>query len=386
MRDSICGLLRAMSLTVLSAVLVAGCDVDVMGDKKDIEMERERHAREVREALQYERERDARRAAEREAKIRIAEEKRKADIEKARLEEERREKEREEKKREREAQRLAAQKVKEFEDNIRVFQTGRIFWWEDAPFEERRLRAVSDCTYLCLINSIEEGKIYFELKTSKGKVIGARRLHSDGTGEDMPREDCINLIKKNQVIVSRLAGKKFDSNLFVWNGKSAACRKFSIPDEYGVFIPTQEELGPLYECVGDARRQNPKIRYQIFFHSSASSSGELLCEVGFGEGVSKFDIQTAVFSMLFEQRSAERDARARKAPKAKTREIDPSLKSFRGPTRPYYGGRRAVERPGQRTMSHGNASMRDDTQALVSDSDVEAVLLRSTISYQIKAP
>lgn len=219
-------MLRAMSLTVLSAVLVAGCDVDVMGDKKDIEMERERHAREVREALQYERERDARRTDEREAKIRIAEEKRKADIEKARLEEERREKEREEKKREREAQRLAAQKVKEFEDNIRVFQTGRIFWWE-----ERRLRAVSDCTYLCLINSIEEGKIYFELKTSKGKVIGARRLHSDGTGEDMPREDCINLIKKNQVIVSRLAGKKFDSNLFVWNGKSAAGRKFSIPDE-----------------------------------------------------------------------------------------------------------------------------------------------------------
>ncbi|MCR5752370.1 MAG: hypothetical protein K6G91_10430, partial [Kiritimatiellae bacterium] len=99
MRDSICGLLRAMSLTVLSAVLVAGCDVDVMGDKKDIEMERERHAQEVREALQYERERDARRAAEREAKIRIAEEKRKADIEKARLEEERRQKEREEKKR-----------------------------------------------------------------------------------------------------------------------------------------------------------------------------------------------------------------------------------------------------------------------------------------------
>lgn len=375
---------KVLMPVAVAAAILAGCDGDVMGDKKDEERERQRHAQEVRDAIRYEMERDARRAQEQANKLRIAEEHRKAEIEKARLQVEQRQREREEAQRRKEEQRLAEKRMKEYHEKINVFQRGKINWWEDAPFAERRLRAVTNCTYLCVLKHPVKGAMYMELRTDKGKVVGGATLQPDGTSAEMTREECIDAIKGSPVLASRLAGSRFDNNLYVWNGKGVAGKRFPVPDEYDLFNPAKEELGPLGEYIGNARGRNSNRIYQIYLHRPGSAA-EFVCDVKFGDEVSGYDFRVYLKRSLAEAQAKKNAAAARKSGAVKKRrKVDPSLKSFARSSNNRIG--RTIGREDDAMPSYRPDTVAPDggLQGDIPDRQLESILKDCQISYQIK--
>lgn len=388
---------RLIIVLVMAVIITAGCDY--MGDKQDEKVEEARHAQEIREALQYEREQKERRELERVNKLRIAEENRKAELEKMRMAEERRRLEREEKRKEEELRRIAAKKENEYKEKVSVLERGRIYWWENAPRTEKRLRAITNCTYLCVLKHPVEGRMMVELQSSQGKIEGGFRLEPNGDKEEIPKEECIQLVKSGPMLASRLTGIRFDGNLYVWNAKNKSGTKFPVPGVNDAFNPTKEELDSLYGCVGGMRGRNSKRTYRIYLHRSSTGRGEPVCDVGVGDEVTRDVFEDYLYTSLFEEKESrlvaeikERERRESLRSKKKKKSTDPSMTAFRTITN-VAGKNRGLsverwDRVGRRRedIEQKSRMAEYNSTVSVSSTEIDSILEKCMISYQVQNP
>lgn len=380
--------LKASIAFILAVLLLGGCDY--MGDKKDEVMEEKRHAQEIREALQYEKEMEKKREANREMKLRLAEEARQAEIEKARMLVEERQREREEKRKAEELRRMAEKKKRQYNEYKSHFTRGRITWWEDAPKAEYRIRGGTNATYLCAMNHTGDGSIFFLLETNCGKIEKATRL---GEEEDIevPREGYMEMSRGKTVLASRLMGTSVGNEIYVWNGKSHEDSKQVLPGEYDTFNPSKEELGGLYESIGTARGRSPKRKYRIYLHIPGKAVPEPVCDVGFGEEIGRDVFQDYMYARLFEQKEAEYVSRNKPRSTAKKKRIpdDSPMRSFRtvtnvsGPASAYRPKVERWDRVGAARERIEKTAVNYGSPVSVSNSDVEKALMNCKMSYRI---
>jgi len=390
-------MLRLVIVLGMAVIITAGCDY--MGDKKDEKMEEKRHAQEIREALQYEREQKERRELERANKLRIAEENRKAELEKMRMAEERRQLEREERRKAEELRRIAMKKENEYREKVSVLEKGRINWWENAPRAEKRLRAITNCTYLCVLRHPVEGRMIIEFRSSQGKIEGGARLEPSGDKVEIPKEECLQLVKSGPMLASRLTGTRFDGNLYVWNAKNKSGTKYPVPSVNDAFSPAKEELDSLYGCVGGIKGRNSKRTYRIYLHRSSTGKGEPVCDVGVGDEVTRDVFEDYLYASLFEEKEArlvaeikERERRESLRSKKKKKVTDPSMTAFRTITN-VAGKNRGLsverwDRVGRRREDIEQKSRMPEYNSTVSVSskEIDSILENCKISYQVQNP
>lgn len=256
-------------------------------DQLMAEREREEKAEEARRAaLNAERERQKKEKAELEAK---------------------RAREKEELLKKRQQEREEEQKIRSLHEryvNVQAMLRNSIVdYWKNAPAAERPGASDKAATFVCLFPGSGNGYVFYEIRTEPGKPNRAFKLQDKQEPEPVPEADFNKLCGTSPYLVVRDLGTVSISggkSYFVYPaGAPRRAKNFAVPDEAGVFNPSKEDFGELYEAIRALNMRRTAFWYRITVKSKALLNPmELPRNVYFGNEVGRQALRESIASEL----------------------------------------------------------------------------------------